>query len=202
MFDIVAFIKAAGYLGIFAVVFAESGILIGMFFPGDSLLFTAGFLASQGYLDISILAALAFVAAVLGDQVGYQLGRRFGPKIFNRDRSFFFNPQQIARARNFYEKHGGKAVTMARFLPVVRTLAPVIAGVGEMRYGAFLFYNLIGGALWGVGLPFLGYFLGTSIPNVDRYLVPIVIGIVVLSLLPSAIHILRDPEMRRHLWKR
>ena len=200
--SLVEFITAAGYLGIFGVVFAESGILLGLFLPGDSLLFTAGFLASQGYLDISLLVMLAFGAAVLGDQVGYQMGKKFGPKIFSREKSIFFNPKQIHRAQEFYERHGGKAIILARFLPVVRTLAPIVAGIGAMRYRSFLIYNLIGAALWGAGLPTLGYYLGKVIPNVDRYLVPIVIAIVIISVLPSIIHILRDPDMRRRIFRR
>jgi len=137
---------------------------------------------------------LAFGAAVLGDQVGYQMGKKFGPKIFSREKSIFFNPKQIHRAQEFYERHGGKAIILARFLPVVRTLAPIVAGIGAMRYRSFLIYNLIGAALWGAGLPTLGYYLGKVIPNVDRYLVPIV--------LPSIIHILRDPDMRRRIFRR
>lgn len=199
MFNLVDFIKAAGYFGIFAIVFAESGVLLGFFLPGDSLLFTAGFLASQGYLEIALLIVLAFLGAVLGDQVGYQIGRRFGPKIFIRKNSKVFNPEHLARAQKFYEKHGGQAIILARFLPVVRTLAPILAGVGEMRYTTFLTYNLIGGALWGSGLPILGYYLGKSIPDADRYLLPIVLLIILVSVLPALVQVLRDPSVRRRL---
>ncbi|HEY4524094.1 MAG TPA: VTT domain-containing protein [Candidatus Paceibacterota bacterium] len=199
MFDLVALIKAAGYLGIFGIVFAESGLLIGIFLPGDSLLFTAGFLASQGYLDIRLLVIVTFLAAVLGDQTGYSIGRYFGPKIFKRPKSILFDPEYVVRARIFYERYGGKAITLARFMPVIRTIAPALAGVGVMRYATFLVYNVIGGLLWGVLLPLVGYYMGTSIPGVDRYIVPIVVGIIMLSVLPGALHILGDPTRRKQL---
>ena len=143
MFDVTSFIKTAGYIGVAGIVFAESGLLVGFFLPGDSLLFTAGFLASQGYINIHLLAVLVFIAAVAGDSVGYSLGRQIGPKIFNREKSLFFNKRHADRAHNFYVKHGGKAVTLARFLPVVRTFAPTIAGVGHMKYRKFLAYNIL-----------------------------------------------------------
>lgn len=195
MFDLVSFIKAASYAGIAGIVFAESGLFVGFFLPGDSLLFTAGFLASQGYLDITLLVVLAFGAAAFGDQVGYLFGKRVGPKIFTREKSLFFDKEHINRAHAFYEAHGGKAVTLARFMPVVRTFAPIVAGVGNMRYRSFVFYNLLGALLWGVGLPLAGYFLGRSIPSADKYLLPIIVVIIVLSVLPSAIHLLK------HYWQ-
>ena len=133
MFDLIAIIKTTGYIGIFSIIFAESGLLIGLFFPGDSLLFTAGFLASQGFLRISILMAGSFVAAVIGDSVGYSFGLRMGPKIFKKEDSFFFHKDHLLRAQNFYAKHGGKAIILARFMPIVRTFAPILAGVGNMR---------------------------------------------------------------------
>lgn len=190
MFDLVSLIKTAGYLGLFGIVFAESGLLIGFFLPGDSLLFTAGFLASQGFLDIWILAAITFLAAVLGDNFGYGIGKRFGPKIFKHEGSFLFNRDHLESARIFYEKYGGKTIVFARFLPVVRTFVPVLAGVGNMEYKRFVFFNIFGAALWAMGFTWLGYFLGNTIPNADQYIVLIVIAIVVLSLLPTIIHFL------------
>jgi len=192
LFDLVPLIKTAGYFGIFFIVFAESGLFIGFFLPGDSLLFTAGFLASQGYLNIWILTALAFVGAVLGDSVGYAFGRRVGPKIFTREDSIFFHKDHIMRAEKFYEAHGPKTIVLARFMPIVRTFAPIVAGIGHMRYRTFIFYNVIGGALWGIGLPSLGYLLGNTIPDIDRFLIPIIIGIIVVSALPPAWHIFKE----------
>src|SRR5689334_4350450 len=141
MFNLVLFIKTVGVLGVGAVVFAESGLLIGFFFPGDSLLFTAGLLASQGYLNIFFLLLVAFVAAVVGDSVGYSIGKKIGPRIFTREKSFWFNPEHSRRAAEFFEKHGAKTIILARFLPIVRTFVPVVAGVGQMKYKTFLFNN-------------------------------------------------------------
>lgn len=199
MFDLITFIKVAGYLGVGGVVFVESALLVGFFLPGDSLLFTAGFLASQGFLSIWILVAVTFVAAVVGDSVGYSIGRKAGEKLFVREKSFFFNPRQVERAHAFFEKHGAKTVILARFLPVVRTLVPMIAGIGRMDYRVFLFNNIIGGALWAIGVPFVGFLLGHMIPGIDTYLVPIIIGIIFVSLLPTIIHLLKDKEERAAL---
>ncbi|MBI4132481.1 MAG: VTT domain-containing protein [Candidatus Sungbacteria bacterium] len=195
-FDLISLIKAVGYLGLFAIVFAESGLLLGFFLPGDSLLFTAGFLASQGYLDIRLLIAGCFIAAVAGDNIGYAFGYRWGRKIFQRPQSLLFNPKNLERAERFYELYGGSAIVLARFLPAIRTFAPVLAGVGLMRYSAFVFYNILGALLWAVGMPLLGYFFGSVIPNPDRYLIPVIIAIVTLSSLPALIQALRDRERR------
>lgn len=192
-------IEAFGYLGLFVIIFVESGLLVGFFLPGDSLLFTAGFLASQGLLDIGVLIPLTFLAAVLGDSVGYSIGRRFGPKVFKKTDSRVFNVEHIKKSEAFYQKHGGKTIILARFMPIVRTFAPVIAGVGKMHYPKFLAYNLIGGALWSLGLPLLGYFLGRTIPNIDRYLLPIIALIVLLSISPSVYHLLKHPRERARI---
>lgn len=199
MFDLRSLLGLIGYAGIFGVVFAESGLLIGFFLPGDSLLFTAGFLASQGVFHIGLLASITFIGAVLGDSVGYAFGHRVGRRIFVKTDSLLFHRQNLLRAERFYEKHGGKAIVLARFLPVVRTFAPILAGVGSMAYPKFLAYNVVGGALWAVGLTVLGYFLGSAIPDVDTYLLPIVVGIVLLSLLPTVFHVLRHKEDRARL---
>lgn len=197
--DLIELLKLVGYTGITGIVFAESGLLIGFFLPGDSLLFTAGFLASQGFFDIRLLVLLCFVAAVVGDSVGYAFGYRVGRKIFSREESLLFHKHNLLRAEKFYEKHGGKTIILARFMPVIRTFAPIVAGVGAMSYPKFLMFNVVGGFLWAVGLTVLGYFLGATIPDVDRYLLPIIVGIIVLSILPSAIHILRNKEDRERL---
>lgn len=199
--DLSVFIRAAGLLGIFAVVFAESGLLVGFFLPGDSLLVTAGLLAAQGYFNISLLLLGAFIAAVAGDSTGYAIGRRLGPALFSRPRSFFFNPENVLRARRFYDAHGGKTIVLARFMPFIRTFAPVVAGIAGMRYGAFLFYNLAGGFLWAAGLTALGYTLGEAIPDVDRYLLPIIGGIIFLSILPILARALKRPGEARKAWR-
>ena len=194
--DLVTLIKAAGYIGMFAIVFAESGLLIGFFLPGDSLLFTAGFLASQGFLHIIPLALITFAAAVIGDNVGYAFGKKVGPAIFKKEDSLFFHKDYLEQANRFYEKHGGKTLILARFTPIVRTFAPIVAGVGNMKYSEFLFYNFIGGLIWGLGMPLLGYFLGSAIPSIDQYLVPVILVIIFVSFLPPAWHILKEKHHR------
>ena len=190
--NLVTFLEAAGYAGVFGIVFAESGLFVGFFLPGDSLLFTAGFLASQQYFNIAILVLLTFVAATLGDSFGYAFGRRMGPKIFRRERSLLFHPEYIVRTRQFYERHGGKVIVLARFMPVIRTFAPIFAGVGRMRYPTFLFYNLIGAFAWAVGITALGYILGSTVPGVDRYLIPIILVIIIVSFLPPIFHLVKE----------
>lgn len=179
-----ALLEAAGLIGLFAIVFAESGILAGFFLPGDSLLFTAGLLASKGVLNLPVVMVGCFIAAVAGDQVGFQIGRRLGPALFRRPNSRLFNQRNVARAQSFFGKFGPKTVVLARFLPIVRTFTPVVAGVAEMDYRIFFTYNLVGGLAWSVGLTTLGYVLGASIPDIDRYLLPMVLVIGALSFLP------------------
>ncbi|HYC82974.1 MAG TPA: VTT domain-containing protein [Candidatus Paceibacterota bacterium] len=189
-------IQTLGLIGVWGIVFAESGLLIGFMLPGDSLLFTAGFLASQGILPIIPLTIGCFIAAVLGDSVGYAFGRRVGPKIFSREDSWFFHKDHLQKAQSFYEKHGGRAIILARFMPVVRTFAPILAGVGTMHYRTFLTYNIVGGALWSIGLTLLGYFLGSFIPGVDRYLLPIILIIIFVSVLPGIIEFIKHRRTR------
>lgn len=190
-FDLVSFIKAVGYLGIFGIIFAETGLLVGFFLPGDSLLFTAGFLASSGWLNIWVLIVLSFIAAVVGYQTGFWFGQKVGPRIFSRKDSRFFHQDNIKKAQEFYRQHGPLTIILARFVPIVRTFVPIIAGVGKMETVTFTLYNLISAALWTVSLPLLGYYLGRVIPGVDKYILPIVGVIIVVSLLPSVITVLR-----------
>ncbi len=197
--DLIKLIETVGYVGLFLIIFAESGLLIGFFLPGDSLLFTAGFLASQGILSLPVLLIGCFISAVLGDNVGYAFGHRVGKRIFNRKDSLLFHKDNIIKAQKFYEKHGAKTIVIARFIPVIRTFAPIVAGVGTMHYRTFIIFNLLGGLLWAVGLNLAGYYLGSVIPDVDKYLLPIVIGIVLLSISPGIIHILKDKKMRNEL---
>jgi membrane-associated protein len=205
-FDLYEFIVKASYLGVWAFIFAESGLFFGFFLPGDSLLFASGFLASpagrriwetfggpqaEGF-NIVVLAVGCFIAAVAGDSVGYAFGKFVGPRIFTREDSLLFHRKHLVRAREFYDKHGGKTIVIARFLPAVRTFAPIVAGVAEMPYGRFLGFNLVGGALWSLGLTIGGYFLGSVIPEPDRYLLPIILLIIVVSIMPTAIHLWRE----------
>ncbi|HNU96989.1 MAG TPA: VTT domain-containing protein [Candidatus Portnoybacteria bacterium] len=196
-FDLIELIKTAGYIGLFGIIFAESGLLIGFFLPGDSLLFTAGFLASQGFLNIWILMGLTFIGAVLGDSVGYWFGKKTGNKIFIKEDSFLFKKDNINKAEEFFKKHGAKAIVLARFVPIVRTFTPILAGVGTMHYKTFLSFNVIGGALWTIGVSLLGYFLGNIIPNIDKYLLPIVLLIIIVSLLPNIVHILKSRKNKK-----
>ncbi len=192
-FDLVEIIKSIGLLGVFAIVFAESGLFFGFFLPGDSLLFTAGFLASQGLLNFPLLMMGCFIFAVLGDNVGYAFGHKVGPKIFSRPDSKLFKKDHLVKAHAFYEKHGPITILLARFMPFIRTFAPIVAGAADMHYSTFFSYNLIGGAIWGAGIPLLGYLLGRIIPVelMDKYLLVIVGLIVFLSLLPGIIHYLK-----------
>lgn len=188
--DLAGLIQTVGYLGVFGIVFLESGMMVGFFFPGDSLLFTAGFLASQNLLDIKVLIIGCFIAAVAGDSVGYYLGKKFGRKLFNKDKSIWFHKEHLQRAQNFYDKHGGKTIILARFIPVIRAFAPVVAGVGLMKYKKFVAFNLVGAVLWAIIIPLTGFYLGSFIPDVDKYLLPIVGLIIIASVLPAAHHII------------
>ncbi|HEX2038853.1 MAG TPA: DedA family protein [Acidimicrobiales bacterium] len=182
--DVEKLIETVGTLGLFAIVFAESGLLIGFFLPGDSLLFTAGLLASQGKLNLPVILVGCFVAAVAGDQAGYLFGRRVGPALFKRPESRFFKHENVEKAQAYFDKYGAKTIVVARFVPVVRTFAPIVAGVGRMHYPTFVRFNVVGGLLWGVGVTLLGYVLGDTIPDIDKYLLPVIALIVFLSVLP------------------
>ncbi len=212
---LIDWITSLGVIAVAVVIFAESGLLIGFFLPGDSLLFTAGFLTQQGVLAINIhlLVGLLFFAAALGDSFGYTFGRKVGRRLFKRKDSLLFHHDNLIRAENFYEKHGAVTIVIARFIPVIRTFAPIVAGIGKMRYRQFVAYNVIGALLWAVGLTYLGYYVGAWFEsrgiNIDNYLLPIIAFIIVLSFLPPIIHVLRDPNSRtqlreaiKNLWKR
>jgi membrane-associated protein len=185
-------IETFGTIGLFVVVFAESGLLIGFFLPGDSLLFTAGLLCSQEVLNLPVVLVGCFVAAVAGDQVGYAFGARVGPALFRRPDSRIFKQEYVEKARHYFERYGSRTIVLARFVPIVRTFAPIVAGVGSMRYRTFVTFNVVGGLLWAVGVTLLGYVLGESIPEIDKYLLPVIGLIVVLSVLPIALEFLRS----------
>jgi membrane-associated protein len=180
-------IEAFGTLGLFAIVFAESGLLIGFFLPGDSLLFTAGLLP--------LVMVGCATAAVAGDQVGYAIGRRVGPAIFRRPESRLFHKKNADRAKTYFEKNGPRTIILARFMPVIRTFTPVVAGVGQMEYRKFVTFNIVGGVLWGGGVTVAGYLLGETIPDIDKWLLPIILLIVAVSFVPVFLEVLK---MRRH----
>ncbi|MEJ1934030.1 VTT domain-containing protein, partial [Nostoc sp. NIES-2111] len=198
-FDLPHLIKSLGYFGVWGIIFAESGLLIGFFLPGDSLLFTAGFVASQHLLNIWILIIGAFICAVLGDNVGYTTGHKFGRRLFQKEDSWLFHKKHIVKTQQFYQQHGKKTIVLARFVPIVRTFAPIVAGLGSMQYRTFMFYNLIGGLVWTFGITLLGFFLGKSLPpeQVDKYLLPIIGLIIVVSLVPSVIHIIQESKSKK-----
>ena len=187
-----ALIRWGGYVLLAAIVFTETGLFVGFFLPGDSLLITAGLLAAAGVLNVWWLNVLLSVAAITGDSVGYAIGARIGPRLFTRERSWLFNPSHVVRTRDFYARHGAKTIVIARFVPIVRTFAPVVAGVGEMSYRRFLTYNVVGGIGWVTSMTWAGYGLGRAVPNIDRHIHIVVIVVIVLSCVPIAIEILRE----------
>ena len=187
-----ALIQWGGYLLLVAIVFAETGLLIGCFLPGDSLLITAGLLAAAGHLNIWWINALLIAAAIIGDSVGYAIGARLGPHIFTREKSLLFNPQHVVRTRRFYEKYGPKTIVIARFVPIIRTFAPVLAGVGMMEYRRFLTYNVVGGIGWVASMSWAGYRLGQAVPNISKHMHVLVIVIIVLSCIPIAVEVYRE----------
>lgn len=185
--DVSGLVIAAGYTGMAVIIFAETGLLIGFFLPGDSLLVSAGLLGSQGLIDVWLLGLILSVAAVVGDTVGYAIGKASGPRLFTRENSLLFNRKHLIRAHEFYARHGGKTIIIARFMPIIRTFAPVVAGMGEMQYSRFLAYNLVGGVAWVWSMLLLGYSLGRTFPGVAKHIELIILVIVFLSILPAII---------------
>ena len=180
-----------GYVGVAVTIFAESGLFFGAFLPGDSLLFTVGLLSSQGVFSLPLMWVIVVSMAILGDNVGYAFGKIVGPKIFNKKDSLLFRQSHVTSAREFYDRHGKKAIVLARFVPIIRTFAPIIAGVAGMHYRTFVLFNIIGGFIWGTLMLLAGYSVGRYIPGADKYLEYIIIGIIVLSVLPIALEYLR-----------
>jgi len=194
-------VAGIGYIIIFAIIFAESGLLIGIFFPGDSLLFTAGLLASRGVLNVWILVAITFIAAVSGDSVGYAFGHKVGRRLFRRENSRIFKKENLLKAEGFYERHGSKTIVLARFIPIIRTFAPVVAGVGKMKYRTFIVYNVCGGALWALSVPLIGYYLIKLLPEkyqaaVDKYLLLIIFLIIVVSAIPAFLEFIKSRKKK------
>jgi membrane-associated protein len=193
--DVSGLVQAAGYTGMAAIIFSETGLLIGFFLPGDSLLVSAGLLGSQGYIDVWLLGLILSVAAVAGDTVGYHIGKASGPRLFTREDSLLFNRKHLVRAHEFYERHGGKTIIIARFMPIIRTFAPVVAGMGEMQYSRFLAYNVVGGVAWVWSMLFIGLFLGRTFPGVAKHVELVIVAVVFLSILPAIIARLKSkPE--------
>jgi membrane-associated protein len=180
-------VRWGGYVALVIIVFTETGLLVGFCLPGDSLLITAGLVAAAGGLDIWVLNGLLSIAAVVGDSVGYAIGYRTGPRIFTREDSRWFHRGHLVRTREFYERHGGKTIVLARFIPIIRTFAPVVAGVGRMEYRRFIAYNVFGGIGWVASMTWAGYLLGQSVPDIGRYIHVVIAVVVVLSVIPIGV---------------
>jgi membrane-associated protein len=186
--DVRGIIAWGGYVGLTAIIFAETGLLIGFFLPGDSLIVTAGLLAATtGVFNVWLLGLLLTVASIVGNTLGYAIGKTAGPKLFKREDSLLFNKKHLYRAHEFYERHGGKTIIIARFMPIVRTFVPVVAGMGQMEYRRYTVYNVVGGIGWIWSMLFIGYFLGSYIPGVDQHIEQVIILVVFVSLLPGII---------------
>jgi membrane-associated protein len=198
MFDVTTILQTGGLLILFLIIFAESGMMVGFFFPGDTLLFSAGILAAAGKISLpETLAVIAF-AAILGDNIGYQIGKVLGPKLFKKD-SLVFRHEYIMQAEKFYEKYGSKTMLVAHFIPIVRTFAPVTAGAGKMNRKQFFIYDAIGDITWTSLVTLLGYFIGSRIPGIEHYIEPVLLAIVLVFLLPTLYHIFKDPKIRASL---
>lgn len=182
-------VQAGGYVGLTAIIFAETGLLIGFFLPGDSLLVTAGLLATQPKfgLNMWLLGLLLTVAAIVGNTVGYYIGLYSGPRLFKRDDSLLFKKKHLFRAQAFYERHGGKTLIIARFMPIVRTFVPVVAGLGRMPFRTYTAYNVLGAVLWIWSMLFIGYFLGSVVPGIEHHITKVILAVIFLSLLPAII---------------
>jgi membrane-associated protein len=191
-------VQWAGVFGLAAIIFSETGLLVGVFLPGDSLLVTAGLLAARGYLNAYALAPLLTVAAICGNSVGYFIGRATGPRIFNRENSLFFNKKHAIRAHEFYAKYGRKTIVLAQFMPVIRTFAPVVAGVGGMKFRQFITFNIIGAVIWIWSMVGIGYFLGSYIPGIDQHIEIVIAIVIFISILPGLISGYRAKRAKRY----
>jgi len=196
--DLPQLVQWAGLFGLAVIVFSETGLLVGVFLPGDSLLVTAGLLAARGYLNVYLLAPVLVVAAICGNSLGYFIGRATGPRIFNRENSIFFNKKHAIRAHEFYEKYGRMTIVLAQFMPVIRTFSPVIAGVGGMSFWNFIRYNVLGAFAWVWSMLGIGYFLGNYIPGIDQHIEIVVVIVVFISILPGLISGYRARRRRQY----
>lgn len=206
-FELVDFIVQYSWIGVALIVFAESGLLIGFFLPGDTLLFTTGLLVQAGKItiDINLLVFILFIAAVLGDSVGYAFGNKIGRKLYNRPNSRLFKKTHLEAAEKFYEKHGSKTIIIARFIPAIRTFAPIVAGASNMKYRTFLLFNVAGAFLWAVCITYIGYLLGAQFERmgleIDHILLPLIAIILLISIMPAIIHLIRNPAQAKAIWK-
>ena len=188
IYDVENLIKTFGYIGLFIIIFAETGLLVGFFFPGDSLLVTAGLFASTSTIvdfNIFYLNLLLIPAAILGNSAGYWIGLKSGPKLFKREQSLLFRKDYLIKTKEFYDKHGGSTIIITRFMPFFRTFAPVVAGIGQMKYSKFLYYNILSAVMWIMSMTLIGFFMGRSIPNIDKHIDKVIVVIVFLSLCPA-----------------
>ena len=198
IYDVKSLVMWAGYVGLFAIIFAETGLLVGFFLPGDSLLVTAGLFAATGELNILYLNLLLIPAAIIGNSVGYWIGYKSGPRLFKREQSLLFRKDYLVKTHVFYEKHGASTMIITRFMPILRTFAPIVGGMGRMNYKKFTYYNIIGAVTWIVSMTLIGFFLGRTIPNIDKHIEKVIIAVVFLSLLPAIIKYLKHKFSRKH----
>jgi membrane-associated protein len=197
IYDVEFLVRTGGIVALIVIVFVETGLLVGFFLPGDSLLVTAGIFAARGDLDLVTLNAALSMAAITGDSVGYGIGARTGPKIFNREDSLLFNRKHLLSAKEFYDRHGGFTIFIARFMPIVRTFAPVVAGVGAMKYRKFIAYNVFGGIFWVLSMTLAGYYLGKMIPDIQKHIHIVIAVVIVLSLVPGGVKFAREKWKKR-----
>ncbi|MGF7229436.1 MAG: DedA family protein [Candidatus Saccharibacteria bacterium] len=207
--DVTHLLQSAGVVGgllaVGAIIFAEAGLLIGFFLPGDTLLFPAGFFAAQGKLPLAGVILAAWIGSVLGNEVGYLIGKKTGPRIFRKQDGIIFRKEYVDKSKAFYEKHGGKTILIARFIPMLRTFAPLIAGVGNMDRKKFSLYNIVGGGIWVTSIILLGYWLGSKIPNIDHYILPAIGVATLFTFAPTILHLSRDQRLRSWVgaqWRR
>jgi len=192
IYDVEALVRVGGLMALIAIVFVETGLFVGFFLPGDSLLVTAGLFAASGRLNLWSLFLFVSLAAIIGDTVGYTIGAKTGPRLFTRDDSLLFHKKHLITTKEFYDRYGGVTIIIARFMPIVRTFAPVVAGVGGMEYRRFAFYNVMGGIGWVVSMTSLGYFLGKSVPDIDQHIHLVIAIVIFVSLLPGIIKFARE----------
>jgi membrane-associated protein len=200
--DFIEIVRTGGLPMLFLIIFAESGMMVGFFFPGDTLLFSAGILAAAGVLPIWVTIAVIAGAAILGDNTGYHIGKHLGPRIFKKEDSLIFRKDLILKAEKFYEKYGTKTMLIAHFIPVIRSFAPVTAGAGKMNYKQFVVYDAIGDIVWASLITLLGYYVGSRIPGIEKLIEPVLLGVIAITLLPTIYHALKDPKIRAKLLRR
>ena len=199
MFDVTQIVQTGGLLLIALIIFAESGMMVGFFFPGDTLLLSAGILAAAGQLSIVWAIIVIALAAIAGDNTGYHIGRKLGPRLFKKKDGVIFRHDYIMKAESFYEKYGTKTMLIAHFVPIVRSFAPVTAGAGKMNYKQFVIFDAIGDIVWAISITLFGYFVGSKIPGIQKYIEPLLLGIVLVTLVPTVYHALKDPKIRASL---